>query len=348
MQMTNSHPAQRQLVHRFIDWNIVEQWLKRFPAIGRAFPINLLRSHEETPPYYCHYMAWRLGTWDDETRFARLDELLAGAESLPNWSAEEPLLKSPEFGDFWSLVWQSQVAEYLCGIGSDVQWAPSGGPDLSAHVESEKWYVECYTYHKSFDLVLFIEEVVRQVDASICVRYDKCMPFSLPKDLKRSEFLDRTLSNFVDPAYVECARSMARKEYPVLLHPKGENSLVVYMEGLGTYVSGIVPTRTGDSQKYLENALNEVARAKQNANKLDIHHPNLVAANLSLSDGAFSAFNRADQLKLSIPDVLLSPNLDALAVAMIGIDKRLEWSRFRRIAPTITESLALNKMTCAV
>ena len=131
--MTHASAAQRQLVHRFINWELVERRLQRFPAIGCAFPIDRLRSREETPPYYCHYIAWRLGTWSDESLFARLDRLLAEAKELPHWSAEASLLASADFADFWSLVWQLQVVEYLRVIGTDVRWAKSG-PDLSVTV----------------------------------------------------------------------------------------------------------------------------------------------------------------------------------------------------------------------
>lgn len=341
----NSNPTQRQLVHKFIDWEIVEQRLHRLPAIGRAFPIELLRSRQETPPYYCHYMSWRLGTWENESFFAHLDELLVGAEQLPCWSGEISLLKSADFSDFWSLIWQLQVAEYLCRIGSDVQWAFSG-PDLSAQVESEKWYVECYTYRKSFGLLLFIEELLQKVDSSIRVGYDLCMPFSLPTDRKRSEFLDQTLG-ITNPTCIERARSTALMRYPVLMLPKCENSLVIYMEGPDpdAYVPGIVPNHIGNLQTYINVALREAIRAKHNANSLSSRHPNLVAINFSLSKDAQFAINRVEEVKLSIPDVQLSPNIDALAVAMVGIDERLERSRFRRIVPIVTQNSALDRMT---
>lgn len=346
--MIDPNPAQRQLVHEFIDWKIVERRRQRFPAIGRAFPIECLRSRQETPPYYCHYMAWRLGTWNDEKLFSKLDELLAGAEKLRCWSAEAPLLKSADFSDFWSLVWQLQVAEYLCRIGSGVQWA-SSGPDLSAQVESETWYVECYAYRKSFGLMLFIEELLQQLDGSIRVQYDLCMPFSLPTDRERSGFLDRTLSDFINPAYIDLARSKALVQHPVLLLRKRENSLVVYMEGPDekVYVPGIVPNLIGDPQTYLTVALREVIRAKQDANSLGTRRPNLVAVNFSLSADAQFALNWVDDLKLSISDIQLGPSLDALAVAAVGIDERLERFRFRRIASAVTESLALDRLTYA-
>lgn len=348
MKVIDSNPAQRQLVHEFIDWKIVEQRLQRFPAIGRAFTVDHLRSCQETAPFYCHYMAWRLGTWNNESSFARIEELLAGAEKLPCWAAELSNWKSPDFSNFWSLIWQLQVAEYLCEIGSNVKWAPSGGPDLSAKVGSETWYVECYAYRKSFGLLLFIEELLQQVDASLRVQYDLCMPFSLPTDDARSEFLNRTLSDFTKPEYIDRARSMAQKKYPVLLlPPKDENSLVVYMAGPDheAYVPCIVPNCTGDSQKYFDVVLSEAIRAKQNANRLVTHRPNLVAVNLSLSQDAQFALNRADDLQLSISEVELGLNLDALAVATVGIDERLERFRFRRIAPVVSESFGLNQLT---
>ena len=332
-----SKPARRQLIEKFIDWRIIERRLQRFSAIDRAFPLKLLKSCQDVPPYYCHYMAWRLGTWESDSSFARLDELLTGAEKLPCWSGEKPLLTSPDFSEFWSLFWQLQVAEYLSEIGTNVQWALKGGPDLSVQIESETWYVECYSYRKSFGLMLFIEELLQQVDSSIRVEYDLCLPFSLPTDHERSGFLDRTLAEFTNPAYIKRARAKALAQYPVLLQPKGENSLVVYMDGPDpeAYIPGILPSRTGDPQDYLDVALNEAIHAKENANSLATHRPNLVAVNLSLSKDAQFALNRAHDFKLSIPDAQLGPNLDALAVAVIGIDARLEHSLFRRIKPAL-------------
>ena len=346
LKVMEQNPAQQQLTHRLIDWGVVEQRLKRFPAIGRAFPVERLRSRQETQPFYCHYMAWRLGTWINESRFVRLEELLVGAEKLPCWSAEEHLLTSGDFSVFWSLAWQLQVAEYLCTIGSDVQWA-SSGPDLSARIESETWYVECYTYQKSFGLMLFVEELLLQLDDSIRVQYDLCLPFSLPKDSARSEFLDRTLSNFINPGHIERARAKAMVKYPVILHQECGNSLVVYMEGPDTrmYVPGIVPNRTGDSQTYIKVAINEAIHAKKNANSLDGRRPNLVAVNFCLSADAQFALHQTDGLNLFISDIQLGPSLDALAIATIGIDERLERSLFKRISPAVTESFALDRLT---
>lgn len=345
--MLDLNAAQRQLVHAHIDWSAVDGRLQQFPAIGRAFSAARLRAGGETPPYYCHYMAWRLGTWTNEALFGRLDGLLAAAEGIPDWSSEAPLLGSADFSDFWSLVWQLQMAEYLRGIGSHVRWAASG-PDLSVQVESERWFVECYAYRKSFGLMLFLEELLARIDPSIRVAYDMCMPFSLPTNHERSGFLHSMLSPFRESTFVEQARSSAVHQYPVILG-RHNSGLVVYMEGPDpdAYVPGIVPNQTGDSQRYLEVALREAIRAKQNANSLATLRPNLVAVNYALSADAQLALHRANDLGLPLPDVELGPNIDALAVAAVGIDERVAWSGLRRVASVRSESLPLDRMTCA-
>src|SRR5262252_5138239 len=143
--------AQQVLVERYISWDRVAQRLGRYEAIRRAFPLDLLHRHRATPPYYCHYMAWRLGTWFNESLFARLDELLANAERLQGWSGERGLLENPDFAAFWALVWQLQVAEHLCEVGSEVRWG-NPGPDLSVLIDGRRLFVECYVFRKSFGL----------------------------------------------------------------------------------------------------------------------------------------------------------------------------------------------------
>lgn len=344
--MSDLDSAQGQLVNEHIDWASVESRLERFPAIACAFPLDRLRSSGESPPYYCHYMAWRLGTWNDEALFMRLDELLRVAEALPNWSTQASLLTSADFAEFWSLVWQLQVAEYLCGLGSDVSWGASG-PDLSVHVDNERWFVECYAYRKSFGLMLFIEEVLTHIDGSIRVDYDLCLPFGLPTDGERSGFLDTILSPFRDARLVADALAKAAHAYPVVLC-QHDSGLVVYVEGSDpdNYVPGRVPNQTGDPQRYLEVALHETLRAKHNANSLATHHPNLVVANYALSIDFQLALRRADDLGLSRPTMELG-NIDALAIAAAGIDERLTRSGLRRVAPLVSKSTALERMTCA-
>ena len=309
-------PAQRHFVHQLIDWERVRYRCERYPAIGRAFPLTTLMKGCESPPYYCHYMTWRLGTWHDESLFQRLEELLCCAEARPNWENEKSLLSDTDFATFWSLVWQLQVAEHLCKVGTCVRWARSG-PDLSVQVGSEHWFVECYTYQKSFGLLEFLNELLENIDPAICTDYDRCLPFSLPSCRDRKLFLDEVLSPFLDPAYLANAKERAEQKYPVVLYKHPDSSLCVYVKGSGDYMpdNNVV----GHPESYLDVALKEALRAKRNSNDLKNHHPNLLAVNYLLS----TDYQLAESSRGTPPLPENDPNIDVLAVSAVGIDERL-------------------------
>ncbi len=348
--MSNENPAQRQLVHRFIDWDLVERRLNKFHSIQRSFPLDTLKKYGEKPPYYCHYMAWHLGTYASDSLFVRLDELFAIAEKLPNWVNEKPLLQSPDFSDFWSLVWQLQMAEYLCKIGSNVQWGSvTGGPDFSVDIESKVHYVECYVYRKSFGLMSFIEELLQRLDSSIRVHYDLYVQLSLTvKDENIKSFLDSVLADFTSPAYIANAKSAALIQHPVVLYPKCNQGITIYMEGQDedAYAPGIHGNQTGDPQIYLEVALREAFQAKKGKNKLEQYRPNLVAVNLLLSQDAQSAFDRADELELTLPLATQIPDdIDEIAAVVIGFNEWLEPSHLKCCVTTVvTQSDLMQSM----
>jgi hypothetical protein len=339
--MSNPSPAQRQLVTKHINWATVERRLQRFSQIRHAFPIDILKSKSEDPPYYCHYMAWRLGTWKNEKCFERLDELLGTACALPNWSAQSPLLKSADFAEFWSLIWQLQMAEYLYKIGSNVQWLPSG-PDLSVDVDEEWWFVECYAYRKSFGLMSLLEEVLRQIDPSIRIDRDLCLPFNLPNNNERSEFLHKVLSLFLDAQYIADARSKSAYAYPVVMYQ--DKDLTVYYEGsnANAYIPGVVSTQVGCQDEYLRVALSEAVKAKMCANLLGTHHPNLVVANFALSEDFQMAINPSNGLGLALTKVVLGPNIDAFAISAVGIDESIEHGKIRLVKAVSSVSERLN------
>ena len=317
--------CERQFVHRLINWERVDSRLKCYPAIGRAFPVATLTKHCESPPYYCHYMSWRLGTWKNESLFHRLEELFCCAEVLPDWKHERNLLDSADFADFWSLIWQLQVAEHLCEVGTNVRWAASG-PGLSVEVDGKRCFVECYTPRKSLGLLRFLEELLQKLDPDVRTSYDMCLPFPLPQNASRNRFLDTILSPFRDCTYLEKAKEAAKKEWPVVLHENRDlsSSLYIYVEGedVDAYMPGIVPNRTGNPQFYVELVLKEAVAAKQNRNALDKHRPNLLAVNyLPNEDFQVAGALRKRVQSPTLPQI--DPNIDALAVSVVGIDERL-------------------------
>lgn len=326
--MSDEDPAQRQFVKRYIDWQKVESRLERFHNIATAFPLNRMRSCN-AEPYFCHYMAWRLGTWNRDELFERFDELLGAAQDLPNWPHEQGRLGSVDFSDFWSDIWPLQMAEYLRKIGSGVSWHKSG-PDLSVDIDGAKWFVECYVYRKSFGLTLFLREVLERIDPSIRVVYNLCKPLNLPTDNHRLAFLDSVLSPFLDPGFIEGARLHSANAYPDVLYQQ-EGGLTIYYEGsdVDAYTPCIVREGVGDTDEYLRVALREAVRAKQSANRLSVHRPNLLAVNFLVSTDFQTAVSRADYMGLSLPRTELGDDIDALVIGAVGIDESIDRSGLR-------------------
>ena len=288
--------------------------------------MKMMEKRSEKPPYFCHYMSWRLGTWEDESQFQRLEEMLCRAESIPNWAHEKKsFVNSAEFADFWSLVWQLQVAEHLCHVGTNVQWVKTGqknpGPDLSVDMEGSTWFVECYVFRKSFGLLKFLEELLRKIDADVEVDYDLCLKFSLPSDSERYEFLDGILSPFLDPDYLPTKKKQAEKESPVILYENPHSSLVIYIEAddIDAHNPSIMQKQTGEPKLYVDQVLKEVITAKKLSNDLEHHHPNILAVNFMLS----TDFTLAESYQLPPPTIPSLAPIDVLAVFTTGIDEHL-------------------------
>lgn len=324
--MPSADVPQQALVKRLLSWPLVEARLMQFPAIARAFPLSLLLSRRGTQPYFCHYMAWRLGTFQDERLVLRLNELLEHAESLPNWKFEKALIEGGDFADFWSLIWQLQVAEYLSDQGIHVSWNRAG-PDLSAEVDGQRLFVECYVYRKSFGAVLFIEELIQGLGTDLRVSYDSCLPLSLPNDrASLSIELSSLMAPLVDSQALAAKRGLAQGCYPVVLSRASQGTLAISLEGpdVKAYDPLVLPQNVGESTEYLEVALREAADSKKaNSNRLASHRPNLVLVNYALSADAQMALALLQGSPHSLPRVNLSENVDALAYATTGIDSVL-------------------------
>ncbi|MXW10875.1 MAG: hypothetical protein F4X47_02505 [Gammaproteobacteria bacterium] len=327
--------AQRELVHELIDWRRVDRRLRRYPAIGDVFPTEMFKGVSERPPYYCHYLAWRLGTYESEHVFHRLNELLSCASQLPNWEYERrSLINTAEIADFWALVWQLQVAEHLCRVGRDVCWVKSGrkarSPDLSAVLKDQRWYVECYVYRKSFDLMHFLDELLAKIDPQLHLRYTRCLPLSLPKGRERSRFLDEIVRRLQHPGVLVDAKKSAKREWPQSIFDDPNSSLEVHLDG--DDANAYVPrgNAVGSPARYLKTALREAVYNKKHSNALAEHRPNCLAVNYALSTDFQLALSLRDWDRIERPR--LGPTLDVLAVSAIGIDKRLSKREFSAVA----------------
>ena len=334
MTTHQNEPAQRDLVHELIDWELMCSRHERYPVIQKTFPLQMLEICREKPPYYCHYMSWRMGTWEDESLFQRLEDLLCCAKALPNWEHEKKsLVGSADFAEFWSLIWQLQVAEHLCEVGTDVRWGKSDqsgkSPDLSVKVDDEQWYVECYIFRKSFGILNFLEELLRQFDPEIYTYYNWCLPFKLPQKSDLNRFLHEVVCECCDPEKLEIVKAAAKQESPKILYKHRESSLHVYVaDDANALMPGIVPNETGEPKFYVEQVLKETIKNKKDSNALAEHRPNLLAVNCLLSQDWQLAMKSPERMKSpTLPQI--GPNIDVLAFYVVEIDKRLDREKLK-------------------
>ena len=316
----------KHFVHKLIDWERIDQRRERFPAIRDAFSMEVLRAAEETPPYYCHYMAWRLGTWSVESEgcLANLDNLLASAAEIPNWENEESVLKNGEYATYWSLLWQLQVAAKLRAVGRNVTWAgPDGGPDLAGEVDGERWHVECHVPRKSYFLLQFLQECLSKIlDLSVQEDYPHFARMSLPEP---SQFLDDKFE-----PYCDASRREAASEKCVTIVYEDQCSVEVVEEEWDTNESDDTVdgrrrplVRWGSPEQHVTAMLKGAVSSKGESNSLGDHRPNVLAVNLLLTNAEAAEYHDRGENMIAgcAPD--LPDALDVLAVANCGIGARV-------------------------
>lgn len=317
--------AYRELVHRCIDWNRIRSRLSRYPEIAQHFPEPVLRSCSDKPPCYCHYMAWRLGTWPTETYTENMEGMLSAASLIDNWQQEfRQHQNSCDFSKYWSLLWQMQVADFFKTRGARLSWN-TAGPDLSVEDREGQFFVECYAYQKSHSIEKFIREVLRRVDERIRVEHRAYLPFSLPKNRDTAGFLDELFRPFLKPRFVDQEIQAADQCWPRLIPvPSGAENFFIYIEGPSdAYQPGVLPNSTGDPSSYLQDCISKAIGNKEDANKLAMNRPNLLAINYLLSDEFFTAEERRKELNEGLPALDLGSNLDAVLYSSAGVDKPL-------------------------
>ncbi len=282
----------------------------------------------EKPPFYCHYLAWRLGLWKNEQFFEYFNHLLENAETINGWKGKKRIQNENEFGQFWSFLWELQVAEFLTSFPNlQVNWNVSNGPDLDIQKNSEKLFVECKTVHKSFRLENFIEEVLNQIDKTIRVSHGIFMKFSLSQDNERIILFDSIFRPFLDPAFIENKKIEVQKVSPLIIVENIYPNFFIYLENsdaklasyelLSKIYSASIPI------KYTDVIYNEIIN-KVKENNLESYHPNLLFVNLVLSKDWQLACGWNNQHNLP-----QSQNLDNILLTACDIDKPANYNGFK-------------------
>ena len=149
----------KKRVSQLVSNDLIEQRMKKYPEIACHFSEHIEKCCAQGR--FCHQMAWRLGTWTSEHVFERLDQLLGLVKTMPGWSGEQGMLANPQYSNFWSLVWQLQVAEWLVGLGFSPKWN-NPGPDLVVEVDGQNVWLECYSTVGFYEPIEFLGEIDRK------------------------------------------------------------------------------------------------------------------------------------------------------------------------------------------
>jgi hypothetical protein len=311
-------PAHKILIDRYLNWNLVKERLEYYKNIGKFYSLDNLKDCSTKAPYFCHYLAWRLGTWTDEQWFEFFDKLLDNATKLPNWNKTR-VPQGCEFDNFWSFIWELQVAQlFSYNYNTSVEWMNSG-PDLKVNSNVGQFFVECTIYRKSFGLEEFIGELLDHVHIQIRVSHIPFTIFSLPKNKNVEPFLDELCRPFLDEEFLEKKLKEVQEISPIILPtPNGIENLYIFIENHNAKnFNPYQPwTATGLPENFLDVIVKEVLGNKRSSNKLKLHRPNLLAVNLLLGVD----FQLANAVRRAIPTPNLGAEYDAVFLTACGID----------------------------
>lgn len=311
----------RELVHAEIDWDLVSQRLDRFPRIAELFSRRDLMSAAETAPYFCHGMAWRLGTWETEDVFSNLDYLLGAASACPGWMREASSWKRDgRFNAFWGLLWQLQVCECLLEAGFSPSWAET--PDIKCMVGGEAVFIECFSSHGASSDISFIEELVRR-------------RLGGAGEVRRRYWLDDTVATsaiegvsqaLLDENRVKRATEEAERAQPVPLYRYqngGNDVLGVLLRGPGQYLAN---TNNAHGQPHWTLQKQLDAAIEKKARQVRGKSPNLVAVSALVGGEVELALAmRPDRMPEST--TFSASAVEAITVSTVSVTERLSLDR---------------------
>jgi hypothetical protein len=187
-------------------------------------------------------------------------------------------------------------------------------------LEAGKFFVECTTYHKSFGLEEFVNELFRCIDTEIGVVHPPFLQFSLPKNNEIEAFLDELFEPYLDPSFLPGKIEEVQLQSPLLLPtPPTAKNLYAYLENYKAPKQDFELKQrlwaTGDPESFLQKAVSEVIHNKASANELARNRPNLLMVNFLLG----TDWQLARALRpLQKPE--LGETLDGILLAACGID----------------------------
>ncbi len=322
----SSEPSHKIFIDRFLDINKVKQRLRNYPAIKEFLDHEQLDKYSASGPFYCHWLIWRLGTWENEKLFSFFDNLLCFGKNLGGWNKTKSreVTNDPSWNRFWSFLWELQMAKALDELPNvqKIEWLASSGPDLKVITDSGCFYVECHVYNKSFYLEEFVREILNKINPRLRISHAMWTNHQLLKNNNIEYFLDEIFSHFLNERELNKYLTQADSKHPVIIQECLERNFQVWMDGdesNGEYHPDIIREVGGDPESYLQHALRESIPCEKK-DQLESYHPNFLAINHLLNEDFQSAFHRQCELSRDIPIPDLEDWLDGVLYVAGGID----------------------------
>lgn len=280
--------AQEELVTQNMDWSHVEAVLANYPNLGRFFTLEELQENQP-PPYFCHYLAFRITKWREHggERYLELfDKLVAKGTETDGWN--EYRLSDASYDSYWTILWELQVADALQrhpDIG-EVRWLPQG-PDLQCCVDGAPCYVECYVYQKQYARLHYIEDLLQLLSPHFDVTHSISVRVCLPSDIR--SFFDNLFRPFAEDSFFldrlkREARETGRAELDL---PESVSNVRIALTDPETPAPPDSQNAHGAGafcgEGYVVNAVDEAVRNKKGKNSLECHRPNVIFINCLLA-----------------------------------------------------------------
>ena len=337
-----SKRAHQELIERHLCWDRIEERLELFPAIGVAFPLRTLRAASRRSPYYSHYMTLRLSSWPVEVPFfhapffERFDILLRGAVGIDGWEREKSIRSDPDYGAFWSLLWQLQVMEWLLGLGAQLRWN-GPGPDLTATIAGNAFDVECTVVRGQSAQREYADDLLKLIHPTL-----RLGPARFPNGGSALNIVFDALVKDVERWWPGAQISPPTDPYgtPILeLRRPGYSVRSVPLDGLHPIFPGD-HAFVRDDPELPSRELRKVISKKEGKNRSSGSRPTVLAVNFLLNhDFQLNLLlQRGSGLGLEPTEW---PGVDSILVSTCGIDRPLResFARFVRVSERIPEKV---------
>lgn len=272
-------------------------------------------------------MTLRLSHWPERIPssgvpiFETLDQLLKLGSEMGGWEKERSIRRDPDYGAFWSLLWQLQVMEWLVSLGARVHWNGSG-PDLTAVVGEEVVHIECNVPRGCYPQTEYAELLLELIDPVL-----RLGPSRLPNDAAALDVLFDSLVRDVEQWRPNAQVSASTDVFgtPIMELRRDNYSVrMIPLDGPRPMFPSDHPFFRDDPE-YPHRATTDMVGRKQGKNRPAAPGPKILALNFVLNRSYQRAMfsGRATIQRLCDVD---PDQLDGVLCAVCGIDRPLRGS----------------------